>query len=191
MVDRSGVRCWRRRWGRVDIADEVTAEAFSRFLAHRGAPSVTRWQGCFARRFRLMAKELQREKRFRGGAGAEPAAGGRGEFSPELTAALRALSPEQRVAVFLHYYSDMSVSDVAHAATSSPCRATTAISSHSGSSKPWKQPNSFRGGRRRGRPGRRDYPVPKRRYSNPKKLREAHRRVSPDSQSAYTLGRVI
>jgi RNA polymerase sigma factor (sigma-70 family) len=93
--------------GRHDIADDITAEAFSQYLKHRETvrdPLA----------YRLLAKELAREKRqvLRSPDRAQSA---RTEsvLSPTLTEALLGISVEQRFAVVLHYFLDYTVSEVA------------------------------------------------------------------------------
>ncbi len=97
--------------GRREIADEVTSEAFVRLLDYRdGVRDPVAW--VFRTAFRLAAAELQRERASDQGL-PEAAASAASGLPPDLVAALRRLSPEQRVAVFLHYYADLPISEVA------------------------------------------------------------------------------
>jgi RNA polymerase sigma-70 factor, ECF subfamily len=104
--------------GRADLAEEATAEAFSRLLASRRHVREPRaW--LYRTGFRIVAEELRRERR--SGPGFETVAAGPGasELSPELTVALRSLSVNQRLVVFLTYQADMSLSEVARLTGSS------------------------------------------------------------------------
>ncbi len=104
--------------GRGDLAEEATAEAFSRLLASRRHVREPRaW--LYRTGFRIVTEELRRERRSR--AGSETAAGdpGASELSPELTEALRSLSANQRLVVFLTYQADMPLSEVARLTGSS------------------------------------------------------------------------
>lgn len=103
--------------GRREIADDVTAEAFTRLMVYQaGVRDPLAW--LFRTAFRLMAKELQRERQFVEAHG-ETAAREQSELSHELTAALTSLSVEQRVAVYLRYYADLPVGEVARLTGSS------------------------------------------------------------------------
>ena len=98
--------------GRRDLADEVTAEAFSRLITRLDAVrDPLAW--LFRCAYRLLVDEYRRERRS-GGAGAagssqEPAA----ELDPALVQALSTLDPKLRLCVFLHYFADLSVAEVA------------------------------------------------------------------------------
>jgi RNA polymerase sigma factor (sigma-70 family) len=99
--------------GRQDIADDITAEAFSQYLKHRETVRDP-LAYMFRVAYRLLAKELAREKRqvLRSPDRAQSA---RTEsvLSPTLTEALLGISVEQRFAVVLHYFLDYTVSEVA------------------------------------------------------------------------------
>jgi len=98
--------------GRGGIADEVVAEAFSRLLIYDGGVrDPVAW--LFRTSFRLAAKELQRESRLATHETREPGRADSVPLSDELTAALRRLTPNQRVIVFLHYKADLPVSEIA------------------------------------------------------------------------------
>jgi RNA polymerase sigma-70 factor, ECF subfamily len=122
MVFRShGGQVWRAvlamTAGRREIADEATSEAFVRLLDYRdGVRDPVAW--VFRTAFRLAAAELRRER-----ASDQEMAEGSALDAPglpsDLVAALRRLSPDQRVAVFLHYYADLPVSEVARLSGSS------------------------------------------------------------------------
>jgi len=97
--------------GRRSIADEATAEAFARLFDHRvGVREPLAW--VYRTAYRLAAEELRRERR-------EPPANAPGGEEPwiepgSLGSALTALPPQQRMAVFLHYYADLPVAEIAH-----------------------------------------------------------------------------
>jgi RNA polymerase sigma-70 factor (ECF subfamily) len=116
MVFRShGGQVWRAvlamTAGRREIADEATSEAFVRLLDYRdGVRDPVAW--VFRTAFRLAAAELRRE-RASDQEMPEAAASDASGLPPDLVAALRRLSPDQRVAVFLHYYADLPISEVA------------------------------------------------------------------------------
>jgi RNA polymerase sigma-70 factor (ECF subfamily) len=95
--------------GRADIAEEATAEAFARAVAHRDAiRDPIAW--IYRVAFRVAIDELRRDRR-RGALVEETTA------PPELvgvTEALRRLSPNQRAAIVLRYVMDLDVAEVAH-----------------------------------------------------------------------------
>ena len=99
--------------GRVDIADDVTAEAFSRLLVYdRGVRDPVAW--VFRTAFRLASSELRRERQTSNSYPTkEPSSGDQVALSSGLADALLMLSPAQRAAVFLHYHADLPVSEVA------------------------------------------------------------------------------
>ena len=98
--------------GRSDIADDVTAEAFSRLLVYdKGVRDPVAW--LFRTAFRLAAAELRREGLLSPQSASERSRPDRAFLSDELTDALRLLTPAQRAAVFLHYHADLPVSEVA------------------------------------------------------------------------------
>lgn len=98
--------------GSREVADEATAEAFARLFAYReGVRDPVAW--VFRTAFGAARKELGRQR----GISAEPVPEREGA-SPsvlpgDLTVALRRLSPDQRAAVFLHYFADLPISEVA------------------------------------------------------------------------------
>jgi RNA polymerase sigma-70 factor (ECF subfamily) len=117
-----GTQLWRGVYafsgGRADIADDAVAEAFARAL--EGAwriRSPLPWLYRVA--FRQAAERLRDERR----QGALPAAfesDDADEVAPNPSlAALALLTPQQRAVVFLFYYADLSIADVAHATGSS------------------------------------------------------------------------
>jgi RNA polymerase sigma-70 factor (ECF subfamily) len=67
----------------------------------------------FRTAFRLLAKELRRER----SSSTEPVDGIASDrvalLSPALTQALQVLTMEQRIVIFLHYYADLPIRDVA------------------------------------------------------------------------------
>jgi RNA polymerase sigma-70 factor, ECF subfamily len=94
--------------GRRDLAEEATAEAFARAIAHADTiREPLRW--IYRVAFRVAADELRREGRSAAVVD-EPVA------PPELSGlvdALRELSPNQRAAVVLRYVEDLDVHEVA------------------------------------------------------------------------------
>jgi RNA polymerase sigma-70 factor, ECF subfamily len=103
--------------GRREVADEATFEAFARLLDHReGVRDPVAW--VFRTAFRLGAAELRREQSTAGDL-PEIAAAASG-WSLQLGEALQRLSPEQRIAVFLHYYADMPVREVSRLCDTTP-----------------------------------------------------------------------
>jgi RNA polymerase sigma-70 factor (ECF subfamily) len=97
--------------GRVDIADDVTAEAFARLLVYQdGVRDPPAW--VFRTAFRLAAAEMRRERQAVPGLTIEAQARDTVVLSEELTTALLSLSAQQRVAVFLHYFADHPVDEV-------------------------------------------------------------------------------
>jgi RNA polymerase sigma-70 factor (ECF subfamily) len=106
-------RMWRAVFsfaGDPEIASDAVAEAFARALRDRDQindPAAWTWRVAF----RLASAEL---KKRRGCAGALEERGYETpDPVPELMAALRALSPSQRLAVVLHDYADRPTHEVA------------------------------------------------------------------------------
>jgi RNA polymerase sigma-70 factor, ECF subfamily len=111
-----GAQLWRGVYayshGRADIADDAVAEAFARALegsAH--IRSLRPWLYRVA--FRQAAERLRSERRahpdatkVEGASEADP--------NPHLNA-LALLNPQQRAVVFLFYYADLSIADIADA----------------------------------------------------------------------------
>jgi RNA polymerase sigma-70 factor (ECF subfamily) len=97
--------------GRRDVADDATAEAFARLFDRReSVRDPLAW--VFRTAFRLASAELARERRQPPATRpSRPTSGD--ELPGELSEALATLSPDQRLAVFLHYYADYSVREVA------------------------------------------------------------------------------
>jgi RNA polymerase sigma-70 factor, ECF subfamily len=94
--------------GRRDVAEEATAEAFARAIAHAGGiREPLGW--IYRTAFRVARAELKRERR--------PASEREREVDPpEVTGvidALRKLSPNQRAAIVLRYEADLPVDEVA------------------------------------------------------------------------------
>jgi RNA polymerase sigma-70 factor (ECF subfamily) len=105
--------------GRRDVADDITAEAFSQYLEHRDTVRDP-LAYMFRVAYRLLAKELAREKRqLPHRSERERAAREQSVLSPTLTEALLGISVEQRFAVVLHYFLDYRVSEVARVTGSS------------------------------------------------------------------------
>ena len=98
--------------GRRDLADDVTSEAFARLLANY--ESVREPQAWLYRTgYRLLIDEYRRQRRL-GSDQPEAAAEVAAELDPELITALTRLDPKVRLCVFLHYFADLSVGEVAH-----------------------------------------------------------------------------
>ncbi|HEU4354877.1 MAG TPA: sigma-70 family RNA polymerase sigma factor [Actinomycetota bacterium] len=95
--------------GRRDLAEEATAEAFARALAHaERIRDPLPW--IYRTAFRIATDELRRERRTPPDpAWAEQVPAGLGE----LIDALRRLSPHQRAAIVLRYEADLPVSEIA------------------------------------------------------------------------------
>ena len=96
--------------GRRALAEEATAEAFARAIAHASRiRDPVPW--IYRTAFRVAAEEMKRERR------APPEATAHHEdVTPGLAGlvdALRALSPNQRAAVVLRYEADLPVDEVA------------------------------------------------------------------------------
>jgi RNA polymerase sigma-70 factor, ECF subfamily len=106
--------------GRREVADEATAEAFARLFRYReGVRDPVAW--VFRTAFRLASAELRRERVEIGEVSNEPAAEGVEPLLPSyLTEALSQLSPDQRLAVFLHYYADLPPREVARLCETTP-----------------------------------------------------------------------
>jgi RNA polymerase sigma-70 factor (ECF subfamily) len=98
--------------GRRDLADDVTSEAFARLLVNY--ESVREPQAWLYRTgYRLLVDEYRRQRRV-GSDPPEAAAVMAAELDPELISALSRLDPKVRLCVFLHYFADLSVGEVAH-----------------------------------------------------------------------------
>jgi RNA polymerase sigma-70 factor, ECF subfamily len=111
-----GLQLWRGIYafsgGRRDIADDAVAEAFARALeSSERIRAPLPWLYRVA--IRQAAGRLRDERRAPSNA-VEPDAAGDADASPSL-AALAPLTPQQRVVVFLFYYADLSISDIAGA----------------------------------------------------------------------------
>ena len=97
--------------GRRDLADDVTQEAFARLIVYQETVrDPLAW--LFRTAYRLLGSELKRERQI-GGDAPDREALVASELSPELIAALSGLDPKLRLCVFLHYYADMPVGEVA------------------------------------------------------------------------------
>jgi RNA polymerase sigma-70 factor (ECF subfamily) len=96
--------------GRRQMAEDVVAEAFARAMEHRGIRDPLAW--IYRTALRLARDELKREHRRSTDLDTELAQ----EPSDlrDLIGALRRLSPNQRVAVVLHYEADLPIQEVAH-----------------------------------------------------------------------------
>ena len=107
--------------GRREIADDVTAEAFAEYLQRRETVREPRAY-LFKVAYRLVAKELQRERRhaeLSSTSDTHGLAGDASVLSPELTQALLSLPVEQRFVLVLHYWLDLPASEIARITGSS------------------------------------------------------------------------
>jgi RNA polymerase sigma-70 factor, ECF subfamily len=98
--------------GRSDLAEEATAEAFSRYVVHHERVREPRaW--LYRTGFRIVVEELRREKRQGESRELDATAQEHQALSPPLIGALRALTPEQRLCMFLTYHMDLPLGEVA------------------------------------------------------------------------------
>ena len=98
--------------GNNDVADEATCEAFARLYAYRdGVGDPVAW--VFRTAFRLASREMKRQRHHADCEVPETIAGEVSVLPYSVARGLRRLSPEQRSAVFLHYFADMPVGEVA------------------------------------------------------------------------------
>jgi RNA polymerase sigma-70 factor, ECF subfamily len=117
-----GTQLWRGIYafsgGRADIADDAVAEAFARALEDAGHIRFPLpWLYRVA--FRHAAKRLRDERR-QEAMPVEPEAHRADDFPPNTSlGALTLLTPQQRAVVFLFYYADFSIADIARATGSS------------------------------------------------------------------------
>ena len=113
--------------GRRAIAEEATAEAFARAVAHADrVRDPVPW--VYRTAFRLAVDELRRERRTppsEAEVGEDVASGLGG-----LVGALRELSPNQRAAIVLRYEADLSVEEIARRMGARP--ATVRVHLHRG-----------------------------------------------------------
>jgi RNA polymerase sigma-70 factor, ECF subfamily len=114
----SGTQLWKGIYafsgGRADIADEAVAEAFARALENTGRiRSPLPWLYRVA--FRQASKRLRDERR-NSAVPADSLSEGVNDSTSELSlGALAVLAPKQRAVVFLFYYADLSIADIAGA----------------------------------------------------------------------------
>lgn len=98
--------------GSREVADEASCEAFARLYAYRdGVRDPVAW--VFRTAFRLAGRELKRQRLLVDSQIPEVSSGDVSVLPPSAATALRRLSPEQRSAVFLHYFADMPLGEVA------------------------------------------------------------------------------
>ncbi|MDX6544371.1 MAG: polymerase sigma-70 factor, subfamily [Gaiellales bacterium] len=98
--------------GRAEIAEDATAEAFTRLLTYRaGVHDPQAW--LFRTGSRLVIEELRRQQRLVPAADWATPDRSESPFSPELSAALALLAPEQRLVLFLIHYADLPLREVA------------------------------------------------------------------------------
>jgi RNA polymerase sigma-70 factor (ECF subfamily) len=107
-----GPQLWRSLFaysgGRREIADDAVAEAFARAIESDGRIRDP-YPWLYRTAFRIAAAELRRERR----SGELVDTWSEEGIPPDVTVALRRLSPSQRAAVFLHYEADLPVREVA------------------------------------------------------------------------------
>lgn len=117
-----GTQLWRGVYaysgGRADVADEAVAEAFARALeGTERIRSLLPWLYRVA--FRQAAERSRREDRLDPLENVSKADDSGGDSTNPALDALALLSPQQRAAVFLFYYADFSITDIADATGSS------------------------------------------------------------------------
>lgn len=117
-----GTQLWRGVYaysgGRADIADEAVAEAFARALeGTERIRSLLPWLYRVA--FRRAAERLRREQGLAPLEEVPEADNTGGDLTNPALDALALLNPQQRAAVFLFYYADLSIADIAAATGSS------------------------------------------------------------------------
>ena len=99
--------------GRAEVADEATAEAFKRLCQHWNSVREPRpW--LYRTAYRLVVDELRRSRRDQVGetdAVAYPSE--QSALSVEVVHLLRQLPADQRLVVFLFYYADLPLSEIA------------------------------------------------------------------------------
>ncbi len=110
----AGPRLWRSLYaytaGQSDIAHDALAEAFARTM-ERGASVRDPVAYLYRTSFRVAAGEMKRQSSLIAATSDAPTADA--EDMTDLLRALRALSPGQRAAVYLHYQADLPVREVA------------------------------------------------------------------------------
>jgi RNA polymerase sigma-70 factor, ECF subfamily len=115
-----GAQLWRGVYaysgGRADIADEAVAEAFARALeGTERIRSLLPWLYRVA--FRQAAERLRREEQL--GPLDDVSEADDGETANPALDTLALLTPQQRAVVFLFYYADLSITEIADATGSS------------------------------------------------------------------------
>ncbi|HEY2354015.1 MAG TPA: RNA polymerase sigma factor [Gaiellaceae bacterium] len=138
----SATQLWRGVYaytgGRADIADDAVAEAFARAIESAAQiRSLVPWLYRVA--FRHAASRLREAKRA-AAVDDVPEAFGAAQGATASLGVLELLTPQQRAVVFLFYYADFSVADIARATSSSRVavrvqlhRAREALRRHYGS----------------------------------------------------------
>jgi RNA polymerase sigma-70 factor, ECF subfamily len=112
----TGVALWRAVYaysgGRRDIADDAVAEAFARAIRDRS--HIRRPESWLYRTaFRIAAAELRRSRAMDELSNDFQDAVASDVDMMDLLAALRKVSPNQRAAVYLHYFADLPIREVA------------------------------------------------------------------------------
>jgi RNA polymerase sigma-70 factor (ECF subfamily) len=106
--------------GRADIADEATAEAFKRLCQHWESVREPRpW--LYRTAYRLVVDELARFRRERPAYAPElGSTPHEGALSVDVVHLLRQLPVDQRLVVFLFYYADLPLTEIASLTGSTP-----------------------------------------------------------------------
>jgi RNA polymerase sigma-70 factor, ECF subfamily len=105
--------------GRADVADEATAEAFKRLCQHWESVREPRpW--LYRTAYRLVLEEFRHVQRERPSDLAEDTAASEAPLSGDLVHLLRELSADQRLVVFLFYYADLPLAEIAALTASTP-----------------------------------------------------------------------
>jgi RNA polymerase sigma-70 factor (ECF subfamily) len=99
--------------GRADVADDATAEAFKRLCQHWKVVREPRpW--LYRTAYRLVVEELSRSRREQPADMPEPTyMREEGALSVDLVHLLRQLPVDQRLVVFLFYYADLPLAEIA------------------------------------------------------------------------------
>jgi len=99
--------------GRAEVADEATAEAFKRLCQSWDSVREPRpW--LYRTAYRLVVEELRRARRELAADATEPAdPPDKGVLSVEVIHLLRQLPADQRLVVFLFYYADLPLAEIA------------------------------------------------------------------------------
>lgn len=98
--------------GRADVADEATGEAFKRLCQHWESVREPRpW--LYRTAYRLVVAELARSRRERPDLPELGSTPNEGALSVDVVYLLRQLPVDQRLVVFLFYYADLPLAEIA------------------------------------------------------------------------------